>query len=316
MLYLDDDDVSALLSVGEAIEGVDRCFRLLADGQAVNAVRRRSTAGGTTLNVMWALAPTEGVLGVKEYPVVRRDVTQGAVLTLLLHAMDTGHLLAVLQADRLGQLRTGAASAVATKALAREESETLALFGTGFQAESQGLALAEVLPALRRVLVVGRDIARRNRFVERLQATLDVHVVGSEAEEAARLADVVVTATGSSEPVLLGQWLRPGAHVNAVGSNVATKREIDRDVLQQAARIVVDDGDVAAEECGDLIANEWDQSDVVTLGDVLTGAAAGRSSAEQITLFESQGLALQDVVCAAGIYRRAVECGIGRPLTE
>jgi alanine dehydrogenase len=316
MLYLDDDDVSALFSIGDAIDGVDRCFRLLADGTAVNAVRRRSAANGTTLNVMWALAPTEGVLGVKEYPVVRSDVTQGAVLTLLLHAMDTGRLLAVLAADRLGQLRTGAASAVATRALARKDSETLALFGSGFQAESQALALAQVMPELRRVLVVGRDAAKRDRFAQRLRAALDIEVIGSPAQEAAERADVVVTATGSTEPVLLGQWLRPGTHVDAVGSNVASKREVDREVLARAARIVVDDYEVAANECGDLIANDWDQSQVVSLGDVLTGRAAGRSNADEITVGESQGLALQDVVCAGVIYERAVERGVGAVLSK
>jgi alanine dehydrogenase len=316
MLYLDDDDVSALFSIGDAIDCVDRCFLLLADGTAVNAVRRRSAANGTTLNVMWALAPTEGVLGVKEYPVVRSDVTQGAVLTLLLHAMDTGRLLAVLAADRLGQLRTGAASAVATRALARKDSETLALFGSGFQAESQALALAQVMPELRRVLVVGRDAAKRDRFAQRLRAALDIEVIGSPAQEAAERADVVVTATGSTEPVLLGQWLRPGTHVDAVGSNVASKREVDREVLARAARIVVDDYEVAANECGDLIANDWDQSQVVSLGDVLTGRAAGRSNADEITVFESQGLALQDVVCAGVIYERAVERGVGAVLSK
>lgn len=311
MLYLNNDDVSALLSINEAVECVERSFRLLSKGRAVNAVRRRSTAGGATLNVMWALAPTEGVLGVKEYPVVRSDVTQGVMLTLVLHAMDTGRLLAVLEADRLGQLRTGAASAVATKTLAREDSHTLCLFGSGFQAESQALALAQVMPQLRRIFVVARDAVKRDHFAQQLQTTLDLPVTGSHAQPAAQCADVIVTATGSPAPVLHGQWLRPGTHINAVGSNVATKREIDRQVLQRAARIVVDDYQVAAKECGDLIANHWNKSNVISLGDVLTDQATGRSTADDITVFESQGLAIQDVVCAGAIYKRAIERGVG-----
>lgn len=313
-LYLDDDAVSSLLPMPDAICCVDKAFRLLADGAATNEVRRRSSLSGTTLNVMWAMAPTEAVMGVKEYPVVRSDVTQGVTLTLVLHAFDSGELLAVMQADALGRLRTGAASAVATKALGRADSRVLAVYGSGFQAETQALGLANVLPDLRAVRVVGRDEQRRDEFISRLRAQLAVEVVPSAAREAAEQADVIVTATGSAEPVLLADWVRPGTHINAVGSNVATKREIDRSLLERAALVVVDDRKVAAEECGDLIANSWDSSDVVALGDVLTGRATSRSTSDEITLFESQGLALQDVVCAGLVYTRAVEGGIGQQL--
>jgi ornithine cyclodeaminase/alanine dehydrogenase len=313
-LYLDDDVVSALLPMHDAIPCVDKAFRLLADGAASNAVRRRTSLGGTTLNVMWAMAPTEGVFGVKEYPVVRQDVTQGVTLTLLLHAFDSGELLAVMRADLLGRIRTGAASAVATRALARPDSHVLAVYGSGFQAETQVLAVANVLPDLRAVRVVGRDEQRRDRFIGRLRAQLAVEVLPSAAREAAEQADVIVTATGSAQPVLLGGWVRPGTHINAVGSNVATKREIDRSLLERAALVVVDDRGVAAQECGDLIANSWGLSDVVALGDVLTQRATSRSSTDEITLFESQGLALQDVVCAGLVYARAVDGAMGQRL--
>jgi alanine dehydrogenase len=313
-LYLDNNMVSALLPMSDAISCVDKAFRLLADGAAANAVRRRISLGGTTLNVMWAMAPTEGVMGVKEYPVVRQDVTQGVTLTLLLHAFDSGELLAVMQADLLGRLRTGAASAVATKALARADSRVLAVYGSGFQAETQVLGLAHVLPDLCAVRVVGRDEQRRDRLISRLRAQLAVEVRPSAAREAAEQADIIVTATGSAEPVVLGSWVRPGTHINAVGSNVATKREIDRALLERTALVVVDDRKVAAEECGDLIANSWELSDVVALGDVLTERAMSRSTSDEITLFESQGLALQDVVCAGLIYARAAEGAMGQRL--
>lgn len=313
-LYLDDDDVSALLPVEEAISCVDRAFRLLSTGGAVNEVRHRTEAGGASLNVMWSIAPAEGVLGVKAYPVVRTDVTQGAVLTLLLHSTGTGELLAVVKADRLGQLRTGAASAVATRALAPPDARVLAVYGAGYQAESQVLALAAVMPALEAVLVVGRGPVRRDRFISRLREVLGVEVGAGEPEGAARSADVVVTATGSADPVLLGSWLSGGTHLNCVGSNVATKREVDRAVLGRAALIAVDDREVASRECGDLLANDWDQAGVVALGDVLTGDARGRFTGEEVTVFESQGLAVQDVVCARLVLSRAVEAGRGRHL--
>ena len=310
-VYLDDDFVAAHLSTSEAFDCVERSFRLLADGTATNAIRRRSQSGNAVLNVMWALAPTEGTMGVKSYPVVRTDVTQGTVLTLLLYSMETGELLSVMKADRLGQIRTGAATAVASAALARPESEVLAIFGTGYQAETQVRALAAAMPGLNAVRVVGRSAARRDAFIERMGAELRLEMVADEPEHAASVADVIVTATGSAEPVLRGAWLRPGTHINAVGSNVITKREVDREVLERSAVIVVDDRDVARADCGDLVANDWEVGSVGTVGEVLTGRIPGRSSADDITLFESQGLALQDVVCGALLLSRARERGLG-----
>lgn len=313
-LYLDDDDVSALLSMEDAVACVERSFRLLAEDAAVNEARHRTETSEVALNVMWAIAPTEGLLGVKAYSVVRQDVAQGAVLTLLLYSVHTGGLLAVLQADRLGQLRTGAATAVATRALARPGAQTLAVYGSGFQAETQVLALAATVPSLRSVRVVGRSPSRRDAFVERMREQTQLDVVSAEPEPAARAAELVVTATGSARPVVHGDWVAPGAHVNAVGSNAAARRELDRTLLERSAVIVVDDRTAATRECGDLIVNGWDQSDVVPLGDVLTGRVAGRMRVGDVTLFESHGLAIQDVVCAALVYERAVAVGAGRSL--
>ena len=316
-LYLDDDDVSALLPMEDAVACVDSAFRLLSDASAVNEVRHRTETPDVGLNVMWAIVPSAGVLGVKSYSVVRRDVSQGAVLTLLLYSVDTGELLSVIKADRLGQLRTGAASAVATRTLAAPQAETLAVYGTGFQAETQVLALAATVPGLRSVRVVGRTQERRDDFIERMRTLvhIGVDVGAAEPEEAARGADLLVTATGSADPVVRGDWVTPGSHVNAVGSNLSTRRELDRALLARASVIVVDDHDAALKECGDLIANGWDQDEVVALGDVLTGRAAGRRDDSEVTVFESQGLAVQDVACAALVHERAVAAGAGRPLS-
>src|SRR5262245_17642192 len=315
-LYLDDDDVAALLPMQDAVACVDSAFRLLSDASAVNEVRHRTETPDVVLNVMWAIVPSAGVLGVKSYSVVRRDVSQGAVLTLLLYSVETGELLSVIKADRLGQLRTGAATAVATRALARPHAETLAVYGTGFQAETQVLALAATVPGLRTIRVVGRSPERRDDFIERMRALVGVDVGPAEPEEAARGADLLVTATGAADPVLCGDWVRPGSHVNAVGSNLATRREIDRALLRSASVIVVDDHDTALKECGDLIGNRWDHAEVVALGDELTGRAAGRRDDSEVTVFESQGLALQDVACAALVYERAVAGGVGRRLAR
>lgn len=309
--YLDDQDVAAALSIPDAINCVDRAFRLLASGAAVNAVRQRLTAGPTTINVMWAIAPTEGVLGVKEYPTVEGS-TRGVVLTLLLHSVQTGELLAVIQADRLGQLRTGAASAVASRALARPDSQVLALYGTGFQAELQVLSLAHVLPELRKVLVVGRTPDRRDALIARLRGQLEIEIAAADPVSAVQQADVIVTATGSPAPVVDGGAVRPGTHVNAIGSNLPTKREVDRTLLDRAAAVIVDDRTVAASECGDLLLNAFDVGAARTIGDVLLGREPGRTERKDITVFESQGLALQDVVCAGWLLGVSAE----RLLTE
>lgn len=313
-LYLDDDDVAALLPMEDAVECVDSAFRMLSDASAVNEVRHRTETPDLALNVMWSVVPSAGVLGVKSYSVVRRDVSQGAVLTLLLYSVDTGELLSVIKADRLGQLRTGAATAVATRTLASPHAETLAVYGTGFQAETQVMALAVTVPSLRTVRVVGRSPERRDDFIERMRGLVDIDVGAAEPEEAARGADLLVTATGSGDPVVRGDWVSTGSHVNAVGSNLATKRELDRTLLGRASVIAVDDHDTALKECGDLIANDWEQDEVVALGDVLTGRAPGRRADSEVTLFESHGLAVQDVTCAALVHERAVAAGMGRHL--
>lgn len=304
--YIDDETVLGLLPPADAESGVDSAFRALADGTAVNAVRQRSSAGDATVNVMWAMAPAQGVLGVKEYVVVGDGSGRGTTLTLVLNDITTGALLAVLRADALGRLRTAAASVVATRALGRRDASVLAVFGTGFQAEGQLEALAHALPDLARIDVVGRDPARRDAFVARMRERVPAEIAVTDARTAAARADVIVTATGAAEPVLLGEWVRPGTHVVAVGSNNPAHREVDRMLLERCTIITVDDREVAAAECGDLIANSWDPDGVATLGEVLTGRAPGRRDARDITLFESQGLALQDVICAATVYRRAV----------
>lgn len=304
-VHLSDADVARLLPLNDAISCTERAFRLLAAGTALNEGRQRSELSGATLNVMWALAPAEGVLGVKSYTVVRKDVSQGTTLTLLLYSTSTGELLAVMEANRLGQLRTGAASVVATQVLARPSVRRLALFGTGFQAEYQLRAMAAAFDGLESVRVVGRNPERRAAFIADMRRVLPLDIEAAAPEEAVRNADVIVTATGSAEPVLHGDWLPLGVHINAVGSNVPAKAELDRCALERCSRIVVDDRDNAARECGDLLRHGWPTTAATSLGDILVGVAEGRQSETDITLFESQGLAIQDVVCAALVHRRA-----------
>ena len=312
-IVLSEVEVRELLTFTMAVEAVEEAFGLLGSGEAMNYPRQRGEAEGAVLNVMWALAPTLGAMGGKSYAMVRSDVTQGSSFTFLLYGLPDGRLDAILEADVLGQRRTGAASAVATKYLARPESETLTIFGAGWQAESQTEAIAHVMPNLDRVLVVGRSPERRDQFVREMGRRLGVAVEAAEPEFAVREADVLITATGASEPVFEGAWLAPGTHVNAVGSNFAEKRELDSVALRRAHRVVVDSLEVARIESGDLLMNGIDFGEVEELGAVVAGRA-GRRDADEITVFESQGLAIEDLACAVRVFRRARELGRGTEL--
>ena len=313
-LFLREADVEKLLPIPDAISAVENAFALLGAGEASDHPRGRAEAQGAVLNAMWAVAPTIDAMGVKAYPIVRSDVTQSSASTFVLYGLPEGKLEAILESETLGQRRTGAASAVATRYLARPESRVLTVFGAGWQAEGQVAALARVLPNLDLVLVVGRSKERRDRFVARMRANLGIAVQVAEPEEAVRSADVLVTITGAASPLFDGAWLRPGTHINAAGSNFVGKRELDATTVRRADLVVADSAGVARLESGDLISNDFDWGRLHEIGEVVGGAAPGRRTEEEITLFESHGLAMEDLVCAAEVLKRARETGFGTEL--
>src|SRR4051812_27925037 len=256
-LLLNEADVRQLLTMDEALPVIEDAFASVASGDAVNVPRVRGTLPEATLNVLAAVSRKLDAAVVKAYPVVRKDVTVGSSLTLLLYRISTGALDAIVEASVLGQIRTGAASGVAAKYMARPDSRVMTLFGAGFQARSQLEALARVLPSLERINVVSRSPERARKFCSDLMAAVDVEVViAQDVAQAIAAADVVTTATGSHKPLFDGAWLRPGVHVNAVGSNYAEKRELDAGAVRRASRIVVDDIAVAKMESGDLMRSE------------------------------------------------------------
>lgn len=308
--------MATLLTPADALNGVEHAFRLLADQQAFNEPRHRSRMSGSTLNVMWAAAPSLDALAVKMYPVVRTEVSQAALILVTLFSHSNGHCLGMVQGDLLGRRRTAAATALATRLMARPDSHALALFGTGYQAGAQARAVASVLPELRDVLVIGRNPSRRAAFISRLATQLPTcRVVAASPESAVRAADVIVTATGAVDPVFDGAWLRPGTHVNAVGSNQADSRELDLEALRRATLVVVDSRAVAAIECGDLLANGLDVAATTELAHVVTGQLPGRQDSSDITVFESHGLALQDLVCGLHVLQAAQARGLAQEVS-
>ncbi len=313
-LFLTESEVASLVSVPELVDALEAAFRDKAQGAAVNVPRGRAALpGGTVLHVMSAAWASGGVLGLKAYTTSR----EGARFFVLLYDQG-GRLVALMQADTLGQRRTGAATGLATRYLSRPDARTVAILGTGWQARTQLEAVCAVRP-VERAWVYSRSPDRRARFAAEMQQALGRPVqAASSAEEAVRQAEVVCTITTSKDPVLLGRWLRPGVHVNAAGSNWAHRRELDAEAVARADRVVVDDLAQARVECGDLIQAaaegyfRWERA--VELAEVVAGKVAGRSFPEEVTLFCSQGIALEDVVAARLVYERARARGVGREL--
>jgi ornithine cyclodeaminase/alanine dehydrogenase-like protein (mu-crystallin family) len=313
-LLIREDDVAELVTMNDVLTAVEAGFRAAGEGQAINRARSRAITPPAALQVMHASVPALGVSGVKTYASAPRGVT----FLSILYRLEDGHPLAVIEADRLGQIRTGAASGVATKYLARPEAGALGVIGSGYQARSQVQAIARVRP-IALVKVFSRSVERREAFAEEMVGELGTEVIAADtAEEAIDGVDIVVTATNSRTPVLAGAWLRAGTHVNAIGCNVATKQEIDADAVRRADTIVVDALDQARIECGDIIAAAGDDPSlwnrVAELGPIVAGHLPGRRRADEITLFESQGIALEDVVTMELVYRRARAAGAGEEI--
>ena len=312
-LILTEAEVDSLLDIPSTLEAVESVLRARAEGRATNRARRRVALPKSGLNFMAAGAPEIGALGLKAYSVART----GARFYTMLFDPEGGELLSIMQSDKLGQMRTGAASGVATKYLAREDANTLGLYGAGWQAESQLEAIAAVRD-LERVIVYSRREESRKLFAEKMSERIGMEIETTHAADEPAAQDIVVTATSSREPVLLGEWLRPGAHVNAAGSNFLFKSEIDREVVRRASFVCVDSREELGLEAGDLVQPLETglilPEAVYELGQVIAGQVEGRRGPEDITLFASQGLALEDVAAARVVYDRAVERDVGRDI--
>jgi len=314
VIALSDKQVRELLTMDAALAAVEDAFRDWANGAAVNVPRQRGILPGVTINALCSISTALDAAGVKCYPIVRQDVTVSSSSTMLVYRISTGALVGVMEATTLGQIRTGAASGVATKYLARPGSKIMTMFGSGWQAETQLEAIVRVLPNLERVNVISRSRERAQAFCGKMKTQVDVELVAArDPKVAVQESDVVTTITGSAVPVFDGQWLRPGVHINAAGSNFANKRELDATAVERADRIVADDVALARLESGDLLAAQagFDWSAVVPLSDIVAGRAPGRTSLDEVTLFESHGLGLEDLAAACRVLDLARERGVG-----
>ncbi|MGA8034881.1 MAG: ornithine cyclodeaminase family protein [Candidatus Acidiferrales bacterium] len=311
-LLLTECEVKSLLTMPLALECVEQSFVRLADRTAENRSRTRLHAGKTFLHYMGAADTTGGYMGLKIYTSVNR------VLRFLipLFRIETGELVALIEADYVGQMRTGAASGIATKYLSRENSKIVGIIGTGLQSRTQLEATASVR-RIESTRAYGRDPERRERFAREMSDRLKIPVTAAaSAEQAVRGADIVITSTTSSAPVLEGRWLEPGMHINAIGANFPQKRELDAEAIRRCNLITADSREQSKLESGDLLqmyaddARRW--MEVQEIADVVSGKVPGRKSPADITLFKSNGIAVEDVVTAGRIYQLASQTGIGR----
>jgi ornithine cyclodeaminase/alanine dehydrogenase-like protein (mu-crystallin family) len=314
-LLITEQEVAQLLDMPMALAAVEEVLRHHGEGQAPNQPRRRVFFPGGVLHVMSGAMPAWGVMGLKAYAAVKGRVR----FVLLLFSSESGDLLAIIEADRLGQMRTGAASGVATKYMARQDAGVLGVFGTGWQAQTQVQAVCAVRQ-IREVRAYGRDPGRRKRFCEDMEKILKCPVKPSESpERTLRGADIIVTITSSREPVFDGRLLERGQHLNVAGSNRAQSREVDDEAIRRTDRIVVDQIEDAQIESGDLLGpvergiTSWDR--MHELGAVVCGKVPGRQRPDEITLFKSNGLAIEDVATAWKVLERARAQGAGRDLS-
>jgi alanine dehydrogenase len=314
-LHISEAEVRSVLNMAIGLEAVEEISRKEAAGEVVVHPRRRfELPHGGFFHYMAAADYAAGYVAMKQYTYVRGKLR----FLVPLYEMSSGDLLALIEADYMGQIRTGAASGVATKYLARHDAHLAAIIGTGGQAKTQLEAVAAVRK-LTSARVYGRNAGRRQKFAAEMTQRLGFPVQAAEsAAEAARGAHIICTATTASEPVLYGEDLAAGVHVNAIGANHAHKRELDDKAVAAANLIVVDSIEQSRQEAGDLIlafrGDEARWAAVKKLSDLVAGKTGGRSRESDITLFKSNGIASWDLAVAAKVYAAARQFGLGREL--
>lgn len=310
--YITEEEVGRLVNIDDAITTVEGVGRSMASSETIFVPRTRLRMNDGFLHLMPASMEKDGVFGYKAYASFKGKAR------FFVHLFDnkTGNLLAIIEADKLGQLRTGAASAAATRVLGRKNAATFGLIGSGYQAESQLTAVLTVRD-FRSVKVFSRNSDHTEAFCEKMQKACKPRLEAVKNVEEAASCDVVSTITSAMTPVLFGDMLKDGCHINASGGNMLVKREMDEKTVERADIIVIDSREQGEKECGDFLPllekGKLHWSDVYEFSDLFSGAATRKNDSE-ITLFKSQGIAPWDVALAKTVYERALEQKAGTEL--
>jgi len=321
VLLLDDKAVGTAVDMKASISIIEEAFRKHAKGETLMPKRLQLSVDGMKggLRIMPAAVLGKRAVGFKTIsgsPGVRRPGS--TYFLMVLFDPDEGSLLSIMAADTITRLRTGAASAVATKHLAREDSQTVGIYGAGVQARTQLEGVASVR-SVRKVKAYDVSKESLEGFRKEMSTKLGVDVATSSDASEPAASDIVITATTSDRPFLMSDWMHPGTHINAMGANAPTKSEIDPSLMKRA-KIFVDFREQVLAEAGDVInvikSGELKEADICAeLGELVVGSKVGRSGAEEITLFKSVGVAIEDLALAHEVYERAKQLGIGREIT-
>jgi ornithine cyclodeaminase len=323
MLVINVDDIQKTTSIEDVMRAVELALIHYSEGRSVTPVRTAistSRTEGTAL-FMPSLVESAGSLGVKFVSVFPKNKEKTIYGVMVLSDVETGEPLALLEASYLTVLRTGAASGLATKYLAKADAKVLGIIGTGRQARGLVEAILHVRPMITEIRLYNRTKEKAyllaDELKERYQDRCPTIIIAESPDETVNNADIIVTATTSQTPVFSAGTISPGAHINGVGSFKPSMQEIPTAIMTRAAKVVVESKEAAVAECGDLIIpieeGQFLPSDIYgELGEILNGTKAGRETDEEITVFKSVGLAAMDVVVAKAIYDKVLELGLGQ----
>ncbi len=316
------EDVDRCLTMPQVIEALHTAFAELHAGRITMPMRTAIPIPEAEANslIMPVYLPSLKVIGLKVVNIFKNNLSHGLPAihaAILLFSAQTGQPLALLDGERITALRTGAVSGLATRFLARKEARVVGIVGAGIQGRAQLQAVAAVRP-IERALIVDVDAKRARAFKEEMEAQLQISVETVTGERL-KEADVICTATTAQRPVLKAEWLRPGTHINGVGSYRPDMQEIPAELVQKA-KIVVDLKSAALKEAGDLIIplqnGMISERDIFAeLGEIVSGVKPGRTNDEEITFFKSVGLAIQDLVTAHLALQQAEQLGVGSEIS-
>ena len=316
-LLLSGTEVCELLTMAETIDVVEKAFEAHGKGKTQMPPKSYLFFSNGDLRVMPAYLSPEDIAGVKivsSHPNNPKKGLPTVMALIILNDPKTGEPMAIMDGKYITDMRTGAAGGIAAKYLARKDSRVVGMIGSGAQAKTQLLALAEVI-TIDKVKVSSRTKSHAIRFTEEMSRTLDLNIVPTDSnEEAVRNSDIVVTTTPSRKPIVMSDWISDGMHINAIGADAPGKRELDADILLRS-KIVVDDwkqashgGEINVPLSKGIISKEDVHGE---LGEIVAGKKVGRENDEEVTVFDSTGLAIQDVSTAYLVYRKAEVEGRG-----
>lgn len=311
-IYINEQTASSLLTMDDALKLVEESFTTYAQGKSFNMTRQRMRIRKGALHMLPGAVPYKNVIGYKAYTSFRA----GLIFKVHLYDAENGNPLAIIDANEIGRLRTGAASGVASKYMAKENSQTAFIFGGGFQAEAQLEAVSKTTN-IKKAYVFTRTYENAQNFALKMSKSLGIEVIPTQniAEDLVK-SDIIITITTSTKPLFDHTMLNPnGVHINGAGSNALIRAEVPEKTIEAAEVLAVDNKEVAAIECGDILPSlekgrlHW--NNILELGEITAGYRKGRLTDNGITIFQSQGMGLQDIMCAEYIYRKAISQNLG-----